>query len=83
MGLSTYRQRTRAETAIGIWGSGCAGLLFLISGVLEYFIGEDANWISGVGCIVALGTIVAILVRAYLTDTAMRARKALRRLRRQ
>jgi hypothetical protein len=82
MGLSTYRQRARVETEIGIWGSGSAGLLFIISGVLEYFIGQDAAWISAVGCIVALGTIVAILVRSYLTNTTMRARKALRKLHR-
>jgi hypothetical protein len=80
VGLSTYKQRARAEILIGTWGSGCAALLFTISGVLEYFIGEDAAWISGVGCIVGLGTIAAILVRSYVTNTTVRARKALRKL---
>ena len=82
MGLSTYRHRARVEIEIGTWGTGCAGLLFVISGVLEYFMGEGVAWISGLGCIIALATIAAIVVRSYTSDTIVRARKALRKLRR-
>jgi hypothetical protein len=82
MGLSTYRQRARAEIEIGTWGSVCAALLFLIAGITDYFTDTDVTWISGLGCLVGLATIAAIVVRARLSDTTIRARKALRRLRR-
>jgi hypothetical protein len=82
MGLSTYRHLSRTEIEIGTWGTGCAGLLFFASGVLEYFWGEDVTWISGLGCMIGIGTIAAILVRAYISDTTVRARKAFRKLRR-
>jgi len=82
MGLSTYRQRARTEIAIGTWGSGCAGLLFLISGIVDFFTDGAGTWISSLGCMVGIGTIAVILIRGYLADVTMRARKAFRKLRR-
>jgi hypothetical protein len=82
MGLSTYRHRSRTEIEIGLWGSVATSLLFLASGIADYFTTDDVTWISALGCLVGLGTILVILVRALLSDTTLRARKALRRLRR-
>jgi hypothetical protein len=39
------------------------------------------SWLSGLGCIVGLGTIAIIIIRVQLSDTTVRARKALRKLR--
>jgi hypothetical protein len=82
MGLSTYRQRARVEIEIGLWGSLATALLFLTCGIADYFTTEDVAWLSTLGCIVGLATIASILVRAYLSTVTVRARKALRRLRR-
>jgi hypothetical protein len=81
MGLSTYRQRARIEIEIGTWGSLLATLLFFTCGIVDYFTTDDVSWISALGCLVGLGTIASILVRAHLSNATMRARKALRRLR--
>ena len=81
MGLSTYRQRARVEIEIGTWGSLGAALLFFTSGIVDYFTDEDVTWISTLGCLVGVGTIASILIRAHLANATMRARRALRRLR--
>ena len=80
-GLSTYRQRARVEIEIGTWGSLLAGLLFFISGIVDYFTTDDVTWISMLGCLAGLATIAIILVRAHLSNATVRARRALRRLR--
>jgi hypothetical protein len=82
MGLSTYRHRARIEIEIGTWGSLCSLLLFLICGIAAQFTDRDVTWISGLGCVIGLGTIAAILIRGYLSDATLRGRKALRKLRR-
>jgi hypothetical protein len=82
MGLSTYRQRARIEIEIGLWGSLCAALLFLISGIADFFTDQDVTWISALGCVVGIGTIATIVIRAWLSESTLRARKALRKLRR-
>jgi hypothetical protein len=81
MGLSTFRQRARTEIEIGLWGSLAAAILFLTSGIVDYFTDEDVTWISMLGCVVGVSTIVLIVVRARISDTTLRARKALRKLR--
>jgi len=81
-GLSTYRQRARVEIEIGLWGSLVTALLFLTCGIVDYFTTDDVTWISGLGCLVGLATIASILIRAHLSNATVRARRALRKLRR-
>jgi hypothetical protein len=80
-GLSTFRQRARLEIEIGTWGSLCAAVLFFACGIADYFTDDDVTWLSTLGCLVGLATIISIVVRAYLSNVTVRARKALRRLR--
>jgi hypothetical protein len=82
MGLSTYRHHARAEIEIGTWGTACTVLLFLISWVVESFTSAAVAWIDGLACIVGIGTITAIVLRGYASDSIVRARKALRKRRR-
>jgi hypothetical protein len=82
MGLSTYRHRARVEIEIGTWGTACTVLLFLISWVLESLTSVAVAWIDGLACTVGTGTIAAIVLRTYVSDSIVRARKALRKRRR-
>src|SRR5262249_44207058 len=81
-GLSTSRQRARVEIEIGLWGSLVTALLFFTCGIVDYFTTDDVTWISGLGCLVGLATIASILIRAHLSNATVRARPALRKLRR-
>lgn len=80
-GLSTFRQRARAEIEIGMWGSVVTAVLFFVSGVADYFSEDDLSWISALGCVAGIATIALIVVRARISDSTLRARKALRKLR--
>src|SRR5215470_15353078 len=82
MGLSTFRQRARLEIEIGTWGSLVTALLFFTSGIVDYFTTDDVSWISTLGCLTGLATIASILIRAHLSNATVRARRALRKLRR-
>jgi len=53
-----------------------------MSGIVAQFTDKDVTWISGLGCMIGLGTIAAILIRGYLSEATVRDRKAFRKRRR-
>jgi hypothetical protein len=74
MSLTTYQRQQRTEVEIGLWGTACSGLLFLISAFVEFFTGQ--TWLSELGGLVGVATITAILVCARHSTVTMRTRNA-------